>query len=223
MPDAPITLNDANLEVVLNGEKPVLILFTSGEGLRSDFKAAFDKAAKEGDGKIVYARVDPQRTAGAGASASASAKSRCWSPGTAARKSRAARNPGGRIYPWRLKCCKKPLTRLQRCANPHDQPKQTEEEEKPVTQPTVSEQARDRDRRHLRAGSAQQRPARAGRFLGGVVRPVPHGRPDPGEAGGRVRRADQDRQGGRRRQPRLIAGVPHPEHPQPDDRQATAR
>jgi thioredoxin 1 len=61
MPDAPITLNDANLGQVLNGDKPALILFTSGEGLRSDFKAAFDKSAKEDtSGKIVYARVDPR-------------------------------------------------------------------------------------------------------------------------------------------------------------------
>ncbi len=60
MPDAPITLTDANFGQVLNGEKPALILFTSGEGLRSDFKAAFDKSAKEDtSGKIVYARVDP--------------------------------------------------------------------------------------------------------------------------------------------------------------------
>ncbi|MEO8394472.1 MAG: thioredoxin [Chloroflexota bacterium] len=61
MPDAPITLTDANLDRVLNGDKPALILFTSGEGLRSDFKAAFDKSAKEDTtGKIVYARVDPR-------------------------------------------------------------------------------------------------------------------------------------------------------------------
>jgi len=61
MPDAPITLTDANLGQILNGDKPALILFTSGEGLRSDFKAAFDKSAKEDtSGKIVYARVDPR-------------------------------------------------------------------------------------------------------------------------------------------------------------------
>jgi thioredoxin 1 len=63
MPDAPITLTDANLDSVLNGEKPVLMLFTSGEGLRSDFKVAFDKAAKEDTGKIIYARVDPRHNA----------------------------------------------------------------------------------------------------------------------------------------------------------------
>ncbi len=58
MPDL-IYLSSANTDSVLNGDKPVLMLITSGEGLRSDFKAAFDKAAKEGDGKIVYARLDP--------------------------------------------------------------------------------------------------------------------------------------------------------------------
>ena len=61
MPDAPMTLTDANLEKVLNGQQPALILFTSGEGLRSDFKLAFDKAAKEDTGKIVYARADPRQ------------------------------------------------------------------------------------------------------------------------------------------------------------------
>src|ERR1700748_1343501 len=61
MPDAPITLTNANLDSVLNGNQPVLILFTSGEGLRSDFKAAFDKAAKDDAArKIVYARADPK-------------------------------------------------------------------------------------------------------------------------------------------------------------------
>jgi thioredoxin 1 len=45
----------------MSGAKPVLILFTSGEGLRSDFKAAFDKAAKEDTGKIAYVRADPQQ------------------------------------------------------------------------------------------------------------------------------------------------------------------
>lgn len=59
MPDAPITLTEANLDSVLNGEKPALILFTSGEGLRSDFKVAFDKAAQDDGGKIIYARADP--------------------------------------------------------------------------------------------------------------------------------------------------------------------
>jgi thioredoxin len=61
MPDAPITLTDANVDSVLNGEKPVMLLFTSGEGLRSDFKVAFDKAAKDDGGKVVYARVDPRQ------------------------------------------------------------------------------------------------------------------------------------------------------------------
>lgn len=60
MPDAPITLTDANMDSVLNGEQPALILFSSGEGLRSDFRVAFDKAAKDDGGRIVYARVDPR-------------------------------------------------------------------------------------------------------------------------------------------------------------------
>ena len=63
MPDTPITVTDANVESVMNGEQPVLLLFTTGEGLRGDFKVAFDKAAKEDTGRIVYARIDPRQNA----------------------------------------------------------------------------------------------------------------------------------------------------------------
>jgi thioredoxin 1 len=54
----PITLTDANLDSVLNGDKPVLLLFTTGEGLRGDFKVAFNKTAGE-QGRMVFARIDP--------------------------------------------------------------------------------------------------------------------------------------------------------------------
>jgi thioredoxin 1 len=56
----PITLTDDNLEVVLNTDKPTLILITNGDGLRGDFKVAFNKQAAE-DTKLVYARLDPSR------------------------------------------------------------------------------------------------------------------------------------------------------------------
>lgn len=61
MPDTPMIVTEANIDSVLNSDKPTLLLFTSGEGLRSDFKVAYDKAAGEAQGKIVYARVDPGR------------------------------------------------------------------------------------------------------------------------------------------------------------------
>lgn len=54
----PIILTDETLPDVLNGDRPVLILFATGEGLRGDFKAAFNKAAGEGK-PVVFARVDP--------------------------------------------------------------------------------------------------------------------------------------------------------------------
>ncbi len=63
MPDAPITVTDANADSLMNGEQPALLLFTTGEGLRGDFKVAFDKAAQEDTGRIVYARVDPRHNA----------------------------------------------------------------------------------------------------------------------------------------------------------------
>jgi thioredoxin 1 len=56
----PITLTDDNLDSVLNTEKPILILVTTGEGLRGDFKVAFNKQAAE-DSRLVYARLDPSR------------------------------------------------------------------------------------------------------------------------------------------------------------------
>ncbi len=60
MPE-PISLNESNLDTVLNGDKPTLILFTTGEGLRGDFKVAFDKAANEAKDRIVYAKADPRQ------------------------------------------------------------------------------------------------------------------------------------------------------------------
>ena len=58
MPET-IILTDAQLDSVLNGSKPVLILVTSGEGLRGDFKVAFDKTAKEQD-DVLFAKIDPR-------------------------------------------------------------------------------------------------------------------------------------------------------------------
>ncbi|MBK8021656.1 MAG: thioredoxin [Chloroflexi bacterium] len=60
MTDAYLTLNDENLDSVLNGDRPVLILVTNGEGLRGDFKSAFNQAAQEKKADVIYARLDPQ-------------------------------------------------------------------------------------------------------------------------------------------------------------------
>ncbi len=54
----PIVLTDATLDSVLQGDKPALILFTNGEGLRGDFATAFKKAASENT-NIVFAKIDP--------------------------------------------------------------------------------------------------------------------------------------------------------------------
>lgn len=62
----PITLTDTTLPDILNGDQPVLILFSTGEGLRGDFKTAFTKAA--GDSKqVVFAQVDPRSNPAAAA------------------------------------------------------------------------------------------------------------------------------------------------------------
>lgn len=55
----PKILSDSELDAVLSGEKPVLLLITDGEGLRGDFSAAFKKAAAE-QKEIVVARIDPR-------------------------------------------------------------------------------------------------------------------------------------------------------------------
>jgi len=56
MPE-PITLTNHNLNSVLNGDKPVMMLLSNGEGLRGDFRVAFNKAAQESKG-IVFATAD---------------------------------------------------------------------------------------------------------------------------------------------------------------------
>ncbi len=56
----PIILTDENLDSALNEGKPLLILFSNGEGLRSEFNAAFKKAAGE-NGKIIFAKIDPSK------------------------------------------------------------------------------------------------------------------------------------------------------------------
>jgi|FLYN01.1.fsa_nt_gi thioredoxin 1 len=53
----PITLTDDNLEMVLKGTKPALILFSNGEGVRNEFSMAFKRAAGE-HGQIVFAKLD---------------------------------------------------------------------------------------------------------------------------------------------------------------------
>src|SRR5262245_1831713 len=56
MPE-PITLTNQNVNSVLNGDKPVMMLLSNGEGLRGDFRVAFNKAAQESKG-IVFATAD---------------------------------------------------------------------------------------------------------------------------------------------------------------------
>lgn len=56
----PITLTEDNLDSVLSTDKPILILMTTGDGLRGDFKVAFNKQAAE-DSRVVYARLDPSK------------------------------------------------------------------------------------------------------------------------------------------------------------------
>jgi thioredoxin len=62
----PVVLTDANLDSVLNGSKPVLILFSNGEGVRSEFSSAFKKAADEHP-DIVFAKLDPSTSPAAAA------------------------------------------------------------------------------------------------------------------------------------------------------------
>ena len=60
MSDQPITITDDNLDSILNGTKPALILITNGDGVRSDFKVSFTKMAGETKGTI-FATLDPSK------------------------------------------------------------------------------------------------------------------------------------------------------------------
>jgi thioredoxin 1 len=60
MTNQPMTLTDDNLDSVLNGTKPALILITNGDGVRSDFKLSFNKMAGE-TGSTVFATLDPSK------------------------------------------------------------------------------------------------------------------------------------------------------------------
>lgn len=131
MPDAPITVTDANVDSVMNGEKPALLLFTTGEGLRSDFKVAFDKAAKEDAGSIVYARVDPRHNAALAGRFGVGDKPVlvAWYCGEeVARRSK----PWGTDLPLAIEMLQKAVTE-----SGNTLPEVSEEEEKPVTQPTI--------------------------------------------------------------------------------------
>ncbi len=55
-----IVLTDDSLDKLLLSDKPALILFTSGDGIRGDFSTAFKKAVAEQQG-IVIAQIDPTR------------------------------------------------------------------------------------------------------------------------------------------------------------------
>jgi thioredoxin len=53
-----MTLVDADLDAVLNDERPVLLLLSDGSGLRGDFSTAFKQAVGEHD-DMVFAQIDP--------------------------------------------------------------------------------------------------------------------------------------------------------------------
>ncbi|KXK21882.1 MAG: thioredoxin [Chloroflexi bacterium OLB15] len=69
----PITLTDQNLDEVLATDKPIFVLITNGDGLKGDFKTAFQKQADE-DSQYLYARLDPTRNPRAAQMFSASDK-----------------------------------------------------------------------------------------------------------------------------------------------------
>lgn len=54
-----ITLNDENWVATI-GDKPALLLISSGDGVRSDFNTAFKKAASTHQ-SIVFAQIDPRQ------------------------------------------------------------------------------------------------------------------------------------------------------------------
>jgi thioredoxin 1 len=73
MSNQPMTLNDENLDSVLNGTKPALILITNGDGVRSAFKINFTKMAGETK-DTVFATLDPSKNPEAAAKLGAGEK-----------------------------------------------------------------------------------------------------------------------------------------------------
>jgi thioredoxin 1 len=65
MPE-PIVLTDATLSEQLAADAPLLLLVTTGDGLRGDFSTAF-KAAAASHPDIVFARINPAENTGAAA------------------------------------------------------------------------------------------------------------------------------------------------------------
>lgn len=60
MSGEPITLTDSNLDQVLSSDRPLIILATNGDGLKSDFTAAFKRQAAEAS-KHNFIVLDPSR------------------------------------------------------------------------------------------------------------------------------------------------------------------
>lgn len=61
-----LTLTDQTLDATLNGDTPLLLLFEAGEGLRSDFKIEWNKAAASAEG-FTLATVHPKQNPAAAA------------------------------------------------------------------------------------------------------------------------------------------------------------
>ena len=62
----PMILTDANLDTVLRGKQPALVLISNGDGVRNEFSTAFKKAAAENT-QITFAKIDPSSNPGAAA------------------------------------------------------------------------------------------------------------------------------------------------------------
>lgn len=68
-----LTITDATLDTLLTPGKAVLLLLTTGEGLRGDFATAFRKAAAE-QKDVTFARLDPTQNPQAAARFDAGSK-----------------------------------------------------------------------------------------------------------------------------------------------------
>lgn len=55
-----IQFTDATLNAALNDTKPMLLLISNGDGLRSDFKTEWKKQLGEANGDIVFGEVNPK-------------------------------------------------------------------------------------------------------------------------------------------------------------------
>ena len=203
----PITiLTDSNFANLIGGSAALILISDGNDKLRSDFKTAFVKAADEEAG-IVFAQVDPRTNHALSSRFDYQNKSLLigWYAGEVLlRRSRpwASDLPGFISTMQEARAADLPPAELDEIPD--------EEEAAPVLDKPLNVSDADFEQEAILASHEL---AGAGGFLGGMVRTLPHGRSDLGEAGGGIRRSSPRGQGRYGCQSRAKPSLSNPQHP----------